>query len=239
MEEQNLKVTFSDLFSSDFLAMQGGAMSNIATFDVIFNIIATFLMGMYIFYIYKNTFQGVLYQKTFNLSLVIVAVVTSLIIMIINGNLSLSLGMVGALSIIRFRTPIKDSIDLAFLFWSIAIGIGNGVGLYHVTLTGSILIGLVLLFASRIKKVDNTYIMTIRTSDNEAKKEISLEEIQKLLPKKSKIQLKSKAMNTSFLEMIFDIRLNGDDVEFVEKVSSKYKNANVNLISYRGDLAVS
>lgn len=239
MEDPNLIVTFSDLFTKDFLAMQGNSISNISTLDVIINILVTFAMGVYIFFIYKKTFQGVLYQKSFNLSLVIVSVVTSLIIIIINGNLSLSLGMVGALSIVRFRTPVKDSIDLAFLFWAISVGIGNGVGVYNVTITGSILIGLILLFASKIQKEDNTYIMTIRTSDEKTKKELSIEGIESLLPKNSRMTLKSKAANSAFIEMIFDLRLTGNEIDFLDTVNDKYKEANVNLISYRGDLSTS
>lgn len=239
MEDQNLVVTFSDLFTKDFLAMQSNNMGNIATLDVIINILITFAMGLYIFFIYKKTFQGVLYQKSFNLSLVIVSVVTSLIIIIINGNLSLSLGMVGALSIVRFRTPVKDSIDLAFLFWAISIGIGNGVGLYNVTVTGSIIIGLILLFASKMQKEDNTFIMTIRTSEEKTKRALSVESIEALLPKNSKMTLKSKAANSAFVELIFDLRITGDELDFLDKVNSKFENANVNLISYRGDLSTS
>jgi uncharacterized membrane protein YhiD involved in acid resistance len=144
--------------------------------------------------------------------------------------------MVGALSIVRFRTPIKDSIDLTFLFWAIAIGIGNGVSLYNVTVTGSILISLILLTLARIKEVDGAYLMTVRMPND--KQLVNSDLIKDYLPKKSKIKLRSKAVNTDFCEYIFDLRLANDDTGFVKEISKNLKNTDINLISYKSNLAM-
>jgi len=111
------QVTFADVIQKSFIAMSMGATDRITTLNILINVSMSFLVGMFIFYIYKKTFQGVLYQRSFNISLVLASAVTALIIITISGNLILSLGMVVAFSIVRFRTPVKDSMDLIFLFW--------------------------------------------------------------------------------------------------------------------------
>ena len=111
------QVTFADVLQKSFVAMSMGGTDRITTLNILINVSMSFLVGMFIYFMYKKTYQGVLYQRSFNISLVLACTVTSLVIMTISGNLILSLGMVGALSIVRFRTPVKDSMDLIFLFW--------------------------------------------------------------------------------------------------------------------------
>ena len=137
------QVTFADVLQKSFIAMSMGSTDRITTLNILINISMSFFVGMFIFFIYKKTYQGVLYQRSFNISLVLASVVTAMIIMTISGNLILSLGMVGALSIVRFRTPVKDSMDLIFLFWAISAGIANGVGYYNISIVGSIMISYV------------------------------------------------------------------------------------------------
>lgn len=158
--------TFDDIFRKSFIAMQSG-MERFTALDIVFNLLVSFLIGMFIFWIYRKTFVGVLYQHSFNVSLVATTMIVSLIIMTISGNLVLSLGMVGALSIVRFRTPIKDPIDLVFIFWAIAVGIADGVGYYHMTVIGSIALGMVLLLLTRKKKQENAYLLVLRMSDQQ------------------------------------------------------------------------
>ena len=121
------QVTFADVLQKSFIAMSMGSTDRITTLNILINLSMSFLVGMFIFFIYKKTYQGVLYQRSFNISLFLASAVTAMIIMTISGNLILSLGMVGALSIVRFRTPVKDSMDLVFLFWASSAGIENGV----------------------------------------------------------------------------------------------------------------
>ena len=143
------QTTFADVLQKSFIAMSMGATDRITTLNILINISMSFLVGMFIFYMYKKTYQGVLYQRSFNISLVLAGTVTSLVIMTISGNLILSLGMVGALSIVRFRTPVKDSMDLIFLFWAISAGIANGVGYYNISIVGSVMIAIFLLLLTR------------------------------------------------------------------------------------------
>ena len=154
------QLTYMDLFKKSFLAMAGSA-TTLTLIDIVINILVSFFIGMYIFFIYKKTFQGVLYQRSFNVSLVMMTTITSMIIMTISGNLILSLGMVGALSIVRFRTPIKDSIDLVFIFWAISAGIANGVGYFNVSLIGSLLIGIILLVLTKSEEKDHPYLLVL------------------------------------------------------------------------------
>ena len=130
-------ITFRDIFSSSDLGTFGTPLT---TGDIISSILFSVITGLYIFYIYKITFSGILYSKNFNITLILVAMVGSVIIMAVGGNLALALGMVGALSIIRFRTPVKDPKDITFLFWSMTAGIVNGIRFYKLSIISSIII---------------------------------------------------------------------------------------------------
>jgi len=151
-------VGFQDIVKKSFSNLDFASALSIS--DIIIVLISTFLIGMFIFYIYKKTFQGVLYTQSYNVSLVMVAIVTSLIIMTISSNFVLSLGMVGALSIVRFRTAIKDSMDIVFMFWAISIGIANGAGFFKISFIGSIVIAGVLLILTRFKSSSSPYLLS-------------------------------------------------------------------------------
>lgn len=227
------QLTFSDIFKKSFVGMTSG-LERFTTLDVLLNLIVTFAIGMFIFYIYKRTFQGVLYQKSFNITLVIVGIVTTLIIMTISGNLILSLGMVGALSIVRFRTPIKDPIDLAFLFWAITIGIANGVGYFNISIMGSVFVSLILLFLTRKEEVDNPFLLVI-----EMPSESFDDNITDIISKSvKKIKLKSKSINPSFTELTFEVKLKEDDTTFLKELQEDAKITKATLISYSGDLSM-
>jgi hypothetical protein len=146
------QLTYADVFKKSFVAMSSG-MERFSSIDIILNLAVSFLVGLFIFYIYKKSFQGVLYQRSFNVSLIAITMVITLVIMTISGNLILSLGMVGALSIVRFRTPIKDPVDLVFIFWAISVGIANGVGYFNLSIIGSIVLTLVILMMTRLMQL--------------------------------------------------------------------------------------
>ena len=158
------------IISSDF-------SSTLSISDILFVLSITFLIGMFIFYIYKSTFQGVLYTASFNTSLVMVAMVTAVVIMTISSNIVLSLGMVGALSIVRFRTAIKDSMDIVFMFWAISVGIANGAGYFKISITASIVIGAVLFFMMKYKSSSQPYLLIL--SHEAARSEAIKEELRK------------------------------------------------------------
>ena len=123
--------------------------TNISISEIAIGLIMSVFLAFFIYFIYKKTYSGVMYSKNFNVTILLVTIITTMVMMIIGSNLALSLGMVGALSIIRFRTAVKDAKDSAFIFWAIAVGIACGSGIYTIAILGSIIIALVLLFLSR------------------------------------------------------------------------------------------
>ena len=133
-------MTFQDIFKSDFLEN----INSISMFDMVLALALAFLLGLFIFFIYKNSYSGVMYSDSFGVTLVALSLITTLLILTVVSNVVLSLGMVGALSIVRFRTAIKEPMDIAFLFWSIAVGIVLAAGLIPLAVFGSIFIGVVL-----------------------------------------------------------------------------------------------
>lgn len=227
------QITFADVLQKSFVAMSMGGIDRITTLNIIINVGMSFLVGMFIFYIYRRTFQGVLYQRSFNISLVMASCVTTLVIMTISGNLVLSLGMVGALSIVRFRTPVKDSMDLVFLFWAISSGIANGVGYFSISVVGAILISTFLILMSNVKSGEsNTYLVVIQmnSENNEA---LLFEEIEKGA---EKYAVKSKVLYESFTDLTVEIRLKEQSSDFLNKIKSQAGVSRVTMITYEQDL---
>lgn len=182
--------------------------------------------------VYKKTFSGVIYSHTFNLSLIIMSMATALIIMGISSNVLLSLGMVGALSIVRFRTPIKDPMDLVYLFWAIVSGILCGAGFILLAIIGSILIGLVLvIFVNRIK-VENPYLLVIRY--NEAAIENTLEHVISEVAKKHSVKSKSVMPGNDY-EVTYEIRVKENDMSFISNISDMAGVKSAIMLSYDGN----
>ena len=194
----------------------------------------SFFVGMFIFYIYKTTFQGVLYQRSFNVSLVLASTVTSLVIMTISGNLILSLGMVGALSIVRFRTPIKDTMDLVFLFWAIAAGIANGVGFYNVSIICSIMIAVFLLVMTRRPGSSaDTFLLVIQLASPDAEGPV-MEAIGKNV---QRFSIKSKTVSDQSTELTLEIRTDGGSSEFMQDIQAMTNVNRLTIVAYDQDFA--
>lgn len=228
------QVTFADVLQKSFVAMSMGSTDRITTINIIVNLSMSFLVGMFIFYVYKKTFQGVLYQRSFNISLVLASAVTSVIIMTISGNLILSLGMVGALSIVRFRTPVKDSIDLIFLFWAISTGIANGVGYFNISIVGSIMIALFLFFlTSRKSVISDTFILVIHLLDPSVEKEV----LQDIGKNSNNMAIKSKTISDEGIEITMELKVNGDNTDFINKLQSDNKISRATIVTYEQDLS--
>ena len=134
-------MTFQDIFKSSFLENVG----SVSLADMAIGLVLAFLLGVFIFFIYKNSYSGVMYSASFGVTLIAMAMITTLLIMAVVSNVVLSLGMVGALSIVRFRTAVKEPMDIAFLFWAIAVGIVLAAGLIPLAVLGSVFVGIVLL----------------------------------------------------------------------------------------------
>ncbi|WP_024622347.1 DUF4956 domain-containing protein [Metaclostridioides mangenotii] len=221
-------MTFNDIFKSSFIEK----VSGFSIIDSTLALGAAFLVGMFIYLVYKKTFMGVMYSRPFNISLVALTVLTTFVILAVTSNVVLSLGMVGALSIVRFRTAIKDPMDLVFLFWSLASGIVLGAGLLPLAVLGSMIIGLILVVFSN-KTINSTpYILMVDCDTEHAEKE-TMAMVKKVF---TKYQLKSKSITREKgIELVVEVRMKDGETDFVNKLNNVLGVSNTVLVSYNGD----
>lgn len=224
----NTTLKFKDIFKKDFLSQFSVDFSEK---QIIMTIGIAFLLGFFIFYVYKKTFKGILYSKSFNISLIMMSMITSLMIMAITSNIVLSLGMVGALSIVRFRTAIKDPIDVVFMFWSITVGIITGAGIFKLAIWGSIIIA-ALVYIIHIKSHgDDAYILVVNCNSCKTEQEI----INLVKNKAKKIAIKSKIITSDNIELTLEVRLKEEQDKLVNDINSIKNVTSAVLISYNGD----
>ena len=190
-----------------------------------------FALGLFIFFIYKNTFNGVMYSASFGVSLMAMTMITTLIILAVTSNVVLSLGMVGALSIVRFRTAIKEPMDIAFLFWAIAIGIVLGAGLIPLAVFGSLFIGIILFVFVNKKTSDHPYILIIACDSADAESTV----MSKVRASVKKQLLKSKTVSKNGIELTIEVRLVKEEADFVNELSAMSGVSSAVLVSYNGD----
>lgn len=219
--------TFQDIFKKAFLS---SSEAEISLLGIIIVMAMSLVVAAFIFVIYKKCYRGVLYSHNFNVAVALMTVITSMIVTTISSNVVLSLGMVGALSIVRFRTAIKDPIDLIFLFWAVAAGIGVGARIYWVVLFGNLAIGLSFIILSRFKKQRLVYLLVINYH-NEAYADVN-EFLSKF-----KYTLRSKMTKKDVTEMTVELYLKDKNVQFTDKLSQIENVDNVSLVSYNGDFA--
>ena len=220
-------MTFQDIFKSSFLEN----IYSISMLDMAIALILAFLLGLFIFFVYKKSYSGVMYSASFGVTLVALSLITALLIMTVVSNIVLSLGMVGALSIVRFRSAIKEPMDIAFLFWSIAVGIVLAAGLIPLAVFGSIFIGAVLLVFSKRKTGDTPYILVVHCENSDA--EQKARDFVKSQVKR--MNLKSKSVDAGQVELNFEVRLKDDDCDFVNLLETMQGVSRVVLVSYNGD----
>lgn len=219
-------MTFQDIFKSGFLEN----MSSISLLDSVIAMGMAFLLGMYIFFIYKQTYSGVMYSSEFGVSLIAMTLITTLLIMAVVSNVVLSLGMVGALSIVRFRTAIKEPTDLMFLFWSIATGIVLAAGLIPLAVFGNIFIGILLILFSRGGKTDTPYILVVHCTGEQEKQVRDC-----IASGVRRMSLKSKSVTGDRTELNYEIRLKEEETEFLNTLNKISGVSHVVLVSYNGD----
>ena len=220
-------MTFSDIFKSSFL----DNVASVSILDMVLAMALAFAVGLFIFFIYKKTYAGVMYSSTFGVTLIALTLVTTFVILAITSNVVLSLGMVGALSIVRFRTAIKEPLDIAFLFWAIAAGIVLAAGMLPLAVIGSILIGVIILIFANRKSSVNPYITVIRCDGAESEKRASAY----LKEKTKKCVVKSKTVRKGEIELNFEIRLTDDNTDFINELTEIDGVESAVLVSYNGD----
>lgn len=220
-------MTFNDIFKSGFLEN----ITSVSILDIVISLTLAFGLGMFIFFVYKKTYQGVMYSSSFGTTLIALTMITTVVILAVTSNVVLSLGMVGALSIVRFRTAIKEPLDIAFLFWSIAVGIVLAAGMIPLAVTGSVVIGVTLLVFVNRKSHLNPYIVVLSCADVEAEKNAEAflkNQVQRCV-------VKSKTARKGLIELNLEIRMKDDNTDFVNVLSGMNGVNSAVLVSYNGE----
>jgi uncharacterized membrane protein YhiD involved in acid resistance len=221
--------TFTDILKNSFVEQT----SDFSIAGAAVSLSSALLIGLFIFFIYKKTYAGVMYSKPFNTSLVLLTVLTTFVILAVTSNVVLSLGMVGALSIVRFRTAIKEPLDLVFLFWSISVGIILGAGLYPLAFLGSVFITAILLLLTA--KVDGSapYILMLHLENENAE----LEAVELLKNRFGKLVVKSKSITHGQPELIYEVKIKNNETNFLNDLCALEGVQNATLVSYNGNQA--
>ena len=217
-------MTFRDIFKSSFL----DSITSVSITDMIIALVLAFALGMFIFLVYKKTFSGVMYSSSFGVTLIALTMITTVVILAVTSNVVLSLGMVGALSIVRFRAAIKEPLDIAFLFWSIAVGIVLAAGMIPLALIGSVVIGIILLLFVNRKSHTHPYIVVIRCDGKDAEKKAT----EFIKEKTERTIIRSKTVEKDEIEVNIEIRLKDDNTDFINELAEKEGVRSAVLVSY-------
>lgn len=220
-------MTFNDIFKSSFLENVG----SVSLFDTLLALVLAFGLGMFIFLVYKKTYQGVMYSSGFGTTLVALTMITTVVMLALTSNVVLSLGMVGALSIVRFRAAVKDPLDIAFLFWSITVGIVLAAGMIPLAVLGSVIIGAMLLVLVNRKAYYNPYIVVLSCDDYAAEEEA----VRFLGERVQKCVVKSKTAQKGVVELNLEIRMKSDNTDFVNELADMNGVNSAVLVSYNGE----
>lgn len=220
-------MSFSDIFKSKFL----DNFASVSLMDMGIAMVLAFGLGLFIHLVYKKTYNGVMYSSGFSLTLVALTMITTLVILAVTSNVVLSLGMVGALSIVRFRAAIKEPTDIAFLFWAIAVGIVLAAGMIPLAVGGSVLIGLMILVFANRKSVDKPFIVVLSCADYDS--EVRAKEF--LDDQTTRAVIKSKSARKGAIELHYEVRLKDDNTDFINLLSAMNGVNSAVLVSYQGD----
>lgn len=220
-------MSFKDIFKTKFLENA----TSISLTDMGIALVLAFVIGMFIYLIYKKTYQGVMYSSGFGVTLVALTMITTLVILAVTSNVVLSLGMVGALSIVRFRTAIKEPLEIAYLFWSIAAGIVLAAGLIPLAVFGSFIIGMMLIVFANRKPCMNPYIIVVSCTGHDTEKQVS----EYIRSRVKRYSLKSKSAQKGNLELNIEVRLKEDNTDFVNELSDMEGVNSAILVSYNGE----
>ncbi len=220
-------MNFKDIFKSSFLEI----MTSVSILDMAIALLLAFGLGLFIFLVYKKTFNGVMYSSSFGVTLIALTMITTVVILAVTSNVVLSLGMVGALSIVRFRTAIKEPLDIAFLFWSIGVGIVLAAGMIPLAVIGSVIIGTILLVFVNKKSHIHPYIVVVRCENHDAETQVN----KFLSEKTERLVVKSKSAQKGEIELNMEIRLKDDNTDFINNIADMNGVHSAVLVSYNGD----
>lgn len=217
--------TFQDVFKKTFLEN----VQQVSLFQATVSIMIALLLGLIIYSTYKYTFSGVIYSKNYNISLLGACVITSVIVITISSNIALSLGMVGALSIVRFRTAVKEALDVIYLFWAITIGIVCGAGLYLFAFLSTFIISIIFIIMSKIKEHYNKFVLIINYSKS------AYEDIQRIIDN-TKYILRTKTISNDNIELVLELDIKKNNSTFINQISELEGVTNVSLVNYKSGI---
>ena len=220
-------MSFRDVFKSSFLEN----VSAITVLDMGLALLLAFGLGLFIFFVYKKTYAGVMYSSSFGVTLVALTMITTLVILAVTSNVVLSLGMVGALSIVRFRTAIKEPLDIAFLFWAIAAGIVLAAGMIPLAVFGSFFIGIIILIFANRKDMTNPFIVVLECDGHESEEKA----LEALRQHTRRCTVKSKTARKGAVELNMEVRLRDTNTAFINELSEMDGVQSAVLVSYNGD----
>ncbi|MDE6214069.1 MAG: DUF4956 domain-containing protein [Lachnospiraceae bacterium] len=222
-------MSFMDVFKKSFL--EGYASVNIQAAEIIVCMLVTVLIAVYIFAIYRVMTRASFYNRNFNLSLIALAVITAAVILTIQSNIVISLGMVGALSIVRFRTAIKDPMDLVFLFWSISVGIICGAGFAVIAVVASVVLTVIILLFDRMPVSRAAVILLVNTSDYKTESRI----IDVVKQHCSMYQVKARNLTKDKLNMAIEVRTDAGG-SLVERLMDLESVTSASLVDHDGEV---
>ena len=220
-------MSFNDIFKNSFMEKA----TQFSVVDTLISIVLAFAIGMFIYLIYKKTFTGIMYSTGFGMSLIGLSLVTTLVIMAVTSNVVLSLGMVGALSIVRFRAAIKEPMEIVFLFWSLASGIVIGAGMIPLAVIGSVIIGLIMVLFVNCKFSNTPYILIINCNNEQAEEEVT----RVIRSGVKRFIVKSKTVNSDGIELTAEIRVKDAATSFVNRVNEVTGVSGATLVTYNGE----
>lgn len=215
---------FSDIFKNGFLENVG----NLTTPVFLMAMLSSFICGMIVYFVYRRFFKGVIYNNNFNILLVMTSMVTSFIVLVISSNVVLSLGMVGALSIVRYRTAIKDPLDVGFLFWTVAVGITSGAGLYLISLLGTLFVAAIYILLVQVRNRTRMYLLVVKFSPDANERVLQkTESLNKVL--------KNKTSTRDSIELTWEVKINTDNTAFMQKLTELEGVESAVLVEFTGD----
>ena len=192
-------------------------------------LLVSMAMGFLIYFVYSKSFKGVVFNHGFSVTLALMTILTTVVTLAISSNIALSLGMVGALSIVRYRAAIKDPMDLLFLFWAVTTGITTGARMHHLALISAVLVILVLLLVSRYDPLNKMYIIIVNYSGEDID-----DELRRIL-RERRFQIKSKTIRQDEVELAAEIRVNRENFAFMKMIRELPAVNNVTLVQYNGE----
>ena len=220
-----MPVTFQDIFKTSFLEKAAA----VPLLDMAVALVLSFLLGLFVFFIYKQCYAGVMYSPSFGVTLVALSLITTLLILTVVSNIVLSLGMVGALSIVRYRTAVKSPLDLMFLFWAITTGIAAGARYYYIAWVAFLFVALVFAVLRGIRQRRETYMLIL----NYQTKEGLEEEIRRVLHN-YKAKVRSKIVRGETTELTVEVLMRDDNLSLPNTLSALEGVNDVTLVQYRG-----